>query len=387
MKKRGMEKMKRVLIIFLLLFPLLFVQASAQEQESDYEEYYQGQLDSSGAKELISTLPDDTRELLEELGMEDLDYSEIVNFDPKRLLSLLTDIISGEMASPLKAGGAALGIIILCAVLEGFKSAGTGKTLDGVYGLVATLCVGTVIVLPVLRCMSDVCAAIQLSGGFMLSFIPILAALIAASGSPASAYAYNTIVFTVAELISRFSSTVLMPFVGIYMGINIASGVSPQINLSGVGDTIKKSVTVVLTFCSTIFVGLLSVQSIVTSAADTVTLKTAKFLTGNFVPVVGSVLGDTLATVQGCVGLVKGTVGAFGLIALAIIYIPVILETACWMLIINLCSICSDVMDLKNITRLLKGINAALGILIAILIFCGVLLIISTAIMVKIRTA
>lgn len=384
-----MKKIKKVLLIILLILPFLSVAALSYGEASntaDTDTYYNEQLEASGAEELIEMIPEDTFELLEEMGLESLDYNDYVNFDPKRLFGLLGRIISGSLKNPVKSGAAAIGIIIICAVFEGFKGSSDGKTLDGVYALAATLCIGTVIILPVLGCISDVCAAIKLSAGFMLAFIPVIAALIAASGNPLSSYAYNSIIFAAAEIISRFSSTILMPFVSIYMGINIASGVSPHINLQSTSETVKKSVTNVLSFCGTLFVGLLSVQSIVTNAADSMTLKTAKFVTSNFIPVVGSALGDTLATVQGCVSLVKGTVGAFGMIALALIYIPVIIEVVCWMLTVNICIMCGDIMNMGHVTKLLKGINSALGILIAILIFCGVMLIVSTAIIVKIKT-
>lgn len=377
-------KIKR--IILALSFLIVFTTITASATESDaYGDYYDEQIASSGADELMDSLPEEAQKMMEDLGLDDLDYEDYINFDPKRLLSLFSDIIAGNIKNPLKSGAAAVGITIICAVLNGFKTIQSENTLSGVYNIVATLSIGAVIIVPIMGCISDVCAAINLSGGFMLAFIPVAAAIIAASGNPASAYAYNAVILAAAEAISRFSTTVLMPLVTIYMGINIASGVSPHIDLRGVSETIKKSVTTVLTFCATIFTGALSIQTLVTGAADTVTMKTAKFIAGNFIPFVGGAISDTLATVQGCIGLVKSTVGAFGIIALAVIYLPVLIEVLCWIVILNLCAICSDIMDVKSISSMLKSIGSALSILTAVLLFCGVLLIISTAIVVKLK--
>ena len=47
----------------------------------------------------------------------------------------------------------------------------------------------------------------------------------------------------------------------------------------------------------TIFVGILTVQGVAGTVADAVGLRTAKYMTSAFVPVVGKVLSDAVETV------------------------------------------------------------------------------------------
>lgn len=79
----------------------------------------------------------------------------------------------------------------------------------------------------------------------------------------------------------------------------------------------------------TVFTGLLSIQSIVGTSADTLGVKAAKFVVSNFVPIVGSAVADAYTTMRSGLGLLRGATGAFGIIALCVTLLPPILETLC----------------------------------------------------------
>jgi stage III sporulation protein AE len=66
----------------------------------------------------------------------------------------------------------------------------------------------------------------------------------------------------------------------------------------------------------TIFLGVISVQGATGAVADGVTLRTAKYVTGNFVPIVGRVFSDAADTVIGASLLVKNGIGLAGVIIL-----------------------------------------------------------------------
>ena len=63
----------------------------------------------------------------------------------------------------------------------------------------------------------------------------------------------------------------------------------------------------------TIFTGLLSIQSVVGSSADTLTSKTAKYVISNCVPVVGGAVSDAYSTVKGSLSLLKNGIGGVGI--------------------------------------------------------------------------
>lgn len=69
----------------------------------------------------------------------------------------------------------------------------------------------------------------------------------------------------------------------------------------------------------TVFLGVISVQGISTAVADGIGIRTAKFVTGNFIPVIGRMFTDAADTVIGASLLLKNTVGIAGVAILLII--------------------------------------------------------------------
>ena len=128
----------------------------------------------------------------------------------------------------------------------------------------------------------------------------------------------------------------------------------------------------------TIFVAFLTVQTLVSSSGDSVSLRTAKFLIGSFVPVVGSALADAFIAAQGCIRLVRTTVGAFGAVAVIFVFLPVLLRALAWFLAVQLAGALAQLFGLEGTAGLLRSVGSVLGILMALILSFGLLVIIST---------
>src|SRR5690625_3422700 len=69
----------------------------------------------------------------------------------------------------------------------------------------------------------------------------------------------------------------------------------------------------------TIFLGVMSVQGTVSAVQDGIAMKTAKFITGNFIPVIGRTFTDAADTVLSASLLLKNAVGIVGVIIIVFI--------------------------------------------------------------------
>ena len=96
---------------------------------------------------------------------------------------------------------------------------------------------------------------------------------------------------------------------------------------------------------------------------------------GSFVPVVGGALSEAFTTAQGCLHLLKTSVGIYGVVVSAVLFLPVIARLIVWYITVNLSSSASQVLGLSKISQFLKAISSALGILLALL-FCFMLILI-----------
>lgn len=351
--------------------------AEQEEEMSQYDELFK----ASGANRLFSILPEDTAELLKENGVNGVDSESLLGMSFFELLGGLWSSFVSNLTTPFSLLATCIGIILLCALLDSMKASFKDESYEQVFSVVSVVCMGAALMAPVSRLIIDMARIIEEVSGFLLSFVPVYVGIITASGKPFSATAYSTAVIGTVQVISRISATVLVPMLGIYLAVCLIGSACTQIDISGIAQTVKKVVTTVLSFLLTIFVALLTMQSVVASAADTLSMRSAKFAVSAFLPVVGSAIGEALNSVQGCLSMISSTVGGFGVVALAISFLPGIVSVAAFQLVIFISSGVSEALGTSRITALLQAAQAVLSLMLGLLVTFAVLFIISLGVM------
>ncbi len=367
-----------VFVVLIFAFPLT---AFAAQQQTDLEDYYNQQFKQSGADDLPDHLPNDTRKALENLGIEGTDWKKITSITPENLFSQILSIVGGKTTEPLKAAVSVLAILLLCSLLNGMKLSFGDRPVGGVIGMVGTLCICTIVIQPIVYCIANAAEVIKAAAGFLLACVPVLVGIMIAAGQPVAAGSYNLLMVAVGNVISLLSANVIVPMMNIFLALSIVAAVSPGINLSGLCDAFNKAVKWILGFCMTVFAGLLTMHSIVSTAVDSTGSKAAKFLVSSFVPIVGSALGDALTTINGCVKMLKSGVSAFGLLAGIFIFLPIIIQCIIWLLTMNVCAGVSSVFDQKEITSVLKAVVTVLETMLSLILCCMAILTVSTVVM------
>lgn len=381
--------MKKMVCVFLLTVAALFLHTTAFAASSsssvssspDFSQYYQEQMKQSGADRLQEKLPDDTQKILRQLGIEGSDWSSITSVTPQNYFQKILSVFTGKAKNPLRVLASVVSVILLCALLDGLKLSFGEKPLGGVIGMVGTLCICVLVVQPIVACISDAADVLKAACDFLLACVPVLVAVMAAAGQSVSAGSYHLLMIAAGNVISIFSTTVLVPMMNLFLALSIVSSVSPGINLNGLCNVLNKAVKWVMGLGMTLFTGLVTMHSLVAASQDSTAARAAKFVVGSFVPVVGNALGEALNTVTSCVKMLKSGVGAFGLLAGLLIFLPVIAECILWMLTLLLCSGISQVFELDGITGLLKASSDVVSTMLAILFCCMTVLIISTVVM------
>ncbi|WP_195983476.1 stage III sporulation protein AE [Clostridium sp. D33t1_170424_F3] len=374
--------MKRTVCLVFLLFLALFCAPCAYAE--GVEDFYSEQMQQSGAEDLPDSLPQETRETLESLGIDGVDWQALTSITPESIFSEIGSMAAEHSQGPLHAAASVVAVMLLCALCSGMKLSFGEKQLGGVVGMVGALCVCAVVVAPIVSFIQQTADIIHAAAGFLLACVPVLTGIMLAAGQPVSSGSYNLLMMAAGNVISIVSAGVLVPLLNIFLALSIVSAVSPGVNLGGICDAFHKVVKWILGLCMTVFTGLLTVHSIVASSLDGTAAKAAKFVVSSFVPVVGSALGEALQTVTGCVKMLKSGIGAFGLLAGAFIFLPVILQCILWMATLAACEGIGDIFELKEITSLLKAVSKALQIILAIVLCCMTILTVSTVIMLAI---
>ena len=216
----------------------------------------------------------------------------------------------------------------------------------------------------------------------MTAFVPVFAAVTEAAGNAATSVSMSALLLGAAQAVSFIANFVVIPLMGGYLAITIAASVSPIISNSGIADGIKKLSFWIMSLTSTVFIGILSIQTALGSAADGLSVRTAKFIIGSAVPVAGTALSEALTTVTAAMGTLKASVGIYGVIACAVIFLPLLAELFLWRLVLMVISSVSGLFSLGKISSVIKGVDSVMAVLIGIILLTLAVFIISLTIVI-----
>lgn len=370
--------------LFFIIMPqtaLAAQSAEAATSSASTESIIEEQKEISGADDLSRKVPDSAKKSINSLGIKSGDNDSFANFTPAGILKTLGDDLKTAASAPVKAAVGIIAVLLACALLNTLKSSFADSSLQNVFNVVSVLCIATIILVPVTQCVSYCASVISDSSNFMLAFLPVYSTLAVVSGHPMSAIAMQSILLVVSEALSRIVTTTFVPMVDMYLAFCVVGAVSPGINISGIAGFVKSAVSWLLTLCLTIYTGILTVQGVISSAADSVSIKTAKFVVDGAVPVIGSAISDAINTVIGCTGLLKTTVGAYAIVVFILAYLPAVLECVLWLLAADLSLAVADTLGIANMTGLLKALKEALKLIVALVLASALAMIVSVSVM------
>lgn len=371
-----MKKFFKILLVSLLIFGFCTFSVCALD-----EGFYEQQYESSGADGLQGNLPESAKEIFDRFDISAKDTSWLKDFDVKNIFGVISNFLKNGFKGPLAVFCSLVGVVLLCAAVNGMGD--MRLVTDGTVDFVAALAVAAVVLVP-LHTTVDACInAIRANGSFMLSFVPVFTAVVAANGQAATSASGGAVLLFAAEMTVSVISFIIMPLCSCYLAVSLCASSNPLMSHSEIAGYMQKVTNWILGLTLTVFLGVLSVQTSISSAADTVSARTIKFAVGSAVPVVGASVSEALGTVKSCLSMLKTSVGIYGVIAVGATLLPVVLELVLWRVAMAGGCIISDIFGCKKITVMLKSVDSVLAILLGIVLYCVILFVIALTIVTK----
>lgn len=364
------------LLLMLMILPITIAYGEEPSSDTGVAELLTG----SGAEEVKKNIPSTARELLPE-GGDDI-AGTVESIQPQTLVQTVVATARRYITAPMRMLVSLCGIMVLCAMLEIFHTTLNASGGRNIFQIVICVAVASVVVTPVVGCITETAAVLRDFSLFIATYIPIFAGVITAAGQPLTASAYNILLFWICQTTAQLISSYFVPLLCGYLALAVIAVVCPSMQLGKLVGGIKTFVVWGLTLMLTLFVGLLSIQSVVASGGDNVTVKAAKFMIGSLIPGVGSALSDLFMAAQGCIQLAKGTLGAFGVVVTLFTFLPILIQVALWYLSLNIAALIGNILGTTEVSGLMKNISSTLGILLAVLLYDALLVIISTTIII-----
>ncbi|MCY0901746.1 MAG: stage III sporulation protein AE [Firmicutes bacterium] len=215
--------------------------------------------------------------------------------------------------------GSILILTVLAAVLEAMQTAFSSP-------LVSKTAFFLVYLVLIVMAISSFHAATAFAGsaindmtGLMYGSLPVVLALITASGGLTSAAAFHPLIVFMVNAMGVLVHNWVFPMIFFSAVLSLVSVISERFRVSELADFMRTVTLAVLGIGMSAFLGVLTVQGTLTSVADGVTLRSAKFVASAFIPVIGSALKDASESILGASLLIKNATGLASAVLLLLI--------------------------------------------------------------------
>ncbi len=358
--------MKRLILILLLLPLLIFRAGAAEPTEPDLG------IETDG---LTDGLPSEAQELLPvETVSEDNDL-----WDGAWQMFLRCLPLSQEsFRDALRMCAVILALTALFSVCRMLSVSETAVRVAGALGLCAAMLGG---MQSMVTLASD---TVRQIGDYSALLLPVLASAAAMSGGvTASGALYaGTVMFS--ELLLQLISKLLIPAVWFYLTVSVAEAALEGETLgelrSFVGWLISKTLRVLVY----VFLAFLSITGVIGGAADANAVKATKAAVSGMVPVVGGIISDASETLLAGAGILKNSIGIFGMLAVLAICLLPFLKVGIHYLLMKLTAAVSGTVGLPPHVKLVRHFSTAMGYLLGMCGACGLLMLISSVCFLKV---
>lgn len=376
-----------VIVIFLnsTSAPIIVFSENQQIDNLNFEDIYKEQIELSGADKLKKELSEETQKDLDSIGVEGAEWKDLSKLNPQKIYNFILKKFKSKLPTLIKSILTILSMIIICSIFLSAKLSSDKKKIEKVLDFVCLLSICVVMIKPIVEIILKTSNIMSSVSKFMISYIPIITGIMYATGQSLLGSSYSSVMILFSEFIMQISSKVLIPILNIFLAISIASSMPTTCSFSNVCSFFSKTVKWIIGISTVVFVGILTIQSVITSAADNIGTKTLKFMLSGSVPVVGKTLGDALLVINGSVKLLKSGVGAFFLLAVGVIFIPVILDCLTFKIVSAISLNLSETFGITSASKLIKNTTEVLNLLLIIVLCCLIVMLVSTSLIILIN--
>ncbi|GHU91466.1 hypothetical protein FACS1894202_12950 [Clostridia bacterium] len=314
-------------------------------------------------------IPSAARDVLEGQSPANADW----NGGLKNVLNKAAALIKSQTGGALKTLVMLLAAAVLMGIAGGVWEAGGGNNsaalrVAGVLAAAAVTFGGTRALIELTR---DTVTQI---GTFSKALLPVMAAATAATGAPAGAAVRSAATLLFSDILITAIDRFLLPAAYLYAAAVTADAALGGSALSGIIRFIKWGTSGLLKLFMMVYVGYLTISSAVAGAADVMLQKSAKFAISGMVPVVGGILSDAAETVVAGAGVLKSSVGVFGLLAVLGVTLAPIINLGINYLMYKLAAAIASPAAPQALTDYLEKLSDVFALMLGMTASCALLL-------------
>lgn len=291
-------------------------------------------------------------------------------------------ILFSEVRANMKIMGVVLLLGILCSFVANLASSfGSGGVTEAAFLCCYALLAGIAVTgfYEISECARE---SIEDMSLFMKSLIPMLSVLAASEGRVITASVLHTEILTATAISSYITEKVILPLIYASFALKFINNMTGNKGLSNLSTMTDKFTRRILSFTLLIFTAVLSLSGFAAGTVENMGMKTARFAVSTFVPVAGGALADSVSAITASMGMIKGSVGIAGIMAVALIAAYPVIKCASVSFIYSFTGALLEPVCDTRLSKAITSVGEVMGMLFGLVSITAAQYIISSAIMI-----
>lgn len=296
----------------------------------------------------------------------------------------ISTAIFGEIKSSLKIAASILVLALLSSLIKSLENSFSSSGISTVTNYIVFITVVTLTLISFKDVLAICHSTIEGIIGLVNVVIPIMISLLLLMGLPITSTALNPIVIGGIAAINIIFKKFIFVAISFAFSILVINNITNNIKLSRLSSFIKQINVVALGAVFTVYLGLVSIQGLYVTSFDKFSVKTAKFAIGNFIPVVGGFVSDSVDILLSSSQLIKNVFGGIGLVILVGMCLIPLIKIIGVILVYKVCAIAVEPIGEDNISSFLNEVANLMTIVLVTLIAITIMFFVTIAILTSI---
>jgi hypothetical protein len=340
-------------------------------------------IDSGSWENFVTSLPEGATDGFDSGALEDSEsFGEAVSemSSARYVIGRLLECAGLELRGALTLFCTLCALLTLSAAFGGAGSATLGASVGGALRFCSAGAIFASVIYSQYGHFERIGEFFEALGGLMRAMIPLSASIWAMGGNLISASSASATLYVMLGVGEVLFSASVTPVCCVMSVLNLCDAMSDEMRVGRMLGAIRRIYNFFLCTVMTILVSCLAAQTAISASADGAAARTARLVSGSFIPVLGGSVGETLRTVASGVSYLKNVFGVGGILMIFSLLLPVCVSVLLYRTVFIVCGAIADLFGCASEARLLDGLGEVYGTMLAVITSVSVMFVLALCI-------
>lgn len=298
-------------------------------------------------------------------------------FSMKDFIIRIVKLMSHEIRSNVRMLVGLTMVAILTSILKNMQSSFCNDELASISFYACNIVANMLLFKCFNNCINITKGIIDDIGALTVAVVPVSTSLMMSCGEIVKVSAVKPFILCGVSMLVYAIKKISLPLVYISTVIKVVSSITSRVEVTKIGKLIQSASNFVSGFLLTVFIGVVAIKGAGAQLVDGITTRTAKYMFGACIPVVGKYLSDIADNVIASLVMIKSVVGIASVIGIILMCVIPIIKLASVVIVLKLMEALLEPVVDKRFSKLVGEVSTSVSSMIGIVFLVGVVIILS----------